>query len=118
MRFTFVQLRAFTAEARHAGLSGEDLRGIENEIMRRPLAWPLMAGTGGVRKMRYAPQASGRGKSGGVRVCYFLAEDAGRVYLMNVFAKNEKGNLSAAECGTIKQMIARLKANLKKELSP
>ena len=103
--------------ARRTGLTGEDLRGIENEIMRRPLAWPLMAGTGGLRKMRYAPQGSGRGKSGGVRVCFFFADEAGRVYLIEVFAKNEKENLSPAERGRIKHMIALIRANLKSELN-
>ena len=80
VRYTFIQLRIFMDEARRAGLSAEDQRRIENEIMRRPLAWPLIPSTGGLRKMRFAPTATSRGKSGGVRVCYFLADEAGRVY--------------------------------------
>jgi hypothetical protein len=115
VRFTFIQLRAFIDDARRARLADDDLRAIENEIMRRPLAWPLMAGTGGLRKMRYAPQASGHGKSGGARVCFFLADDAGRVYLIQVFSKHEKENLNAAERGTIKRMISLIRANLKTE---
>ncbi len=86
--------------------------------MRRPLASPVMAGTGGLRKMRFAPEGSARGRSGGVRVCYFLADDAGRVYLMAVFAKTAKENLSAPERRIIRDLITRIRLNLKKERQP
>jgi hypothetical protein len=46
-----------------------------------------------------------------------LADEAGRVYLIEVFAKNEKENLSPAERNRIKHMIARIRANLKTELN-
>jgi hypothetical protein len=111
-------LRVFSDEAARARLSSEDIRGMENEIMRRPLAWPIMAGTGGVRKMRYAPHSTARGKSGGVRVCYFLADDAGRVYLLNVFSKNDKANLTPAERAIARLMVERIRSNLKKESHP
>src|SRR5262245_44930631 len=53
----------------------------------------LMEGTGGVRKVRFV--VGGRGKSGGVRVVYYFHNEAMPVYLLTVFAKNEKANLSA-----------------------
>lgn len=115
VRYAFIQLRAFMQDAQRTGLTDEDLREIENEIMRRPLAWPLMAGTGGLRKMRFAPHGSGRGKSGGVRVCYFLADEVGRVYLIQVFSKHEKENLSPAEREIVKRMIALIRTHLKLE---
>jgi hypothetical protein len=118
VRYTFIQLRAFTAEAARAGMSNDDIRAMENDIMQRPLAWPIMPGTGGLRKMRFAPESASRGKSGGVRVYYFLADGAGRVYLTNVFSKNEKANLTQAQKAIIKGMIDRIRANLKKELQP
>ena len=115
VRYTFVQLRAFSAEVRRVGLTAEDLRDIQTAIMRAPLAWPVIAGTGGLRKMRHAPRAGGGGKSGGVRVCYFVIDDAGRVYLVTLFAKNEKQNLSKADRNSIHDLISRIKANVSTE---
>lgn len=54
-----------------------------------------MEGTGGVRKLRWGRQ--GRGKSGGVRVIYYVHSDLMPLYLLTLFAKNERANLSKAE---------------------
>ena len=50
---------------------------------------------GGIRKMRIA--RPGRGKRGGARVVFLFAGDDVPVFLLTVFAKNEKTNLSAGE---------------------
>ena len=50
---------------------------------------------GGIRKMRIARQ--GRGKSGGARVVFLFSGEDMPVFLLTVFAKNEKANLSAGE---------------------
>ncbi len=50
---------------------------------------------GGIRKMRMA--RSGRGKSGGARVVFLFSGDDIPVFLLTVFAKNEKTSLSARE---------------------
>ena len=50
---------------------------------------------GGVRKLRVPPP--GRGKRGGARVVFLFAGDDIPVFLLAVFAKNEKANLSAGE---------------------
>ena len=52
------------------------------------------------------------GKSGCVRVCYvdFVIEET--IYLITVYAKSEKDNLSYAERNEIKKMIELLKESL------
>jgi hypothetical protein len=54
-----------------------------------------MKGTGGLRKMRFAPSSANRGKSGAVRVCYVIFVAAASCYLLAIFPKNEQPNLSA-----------------------
>jgi hypothetical protein len=54
-----------------------------------------MQGTGGIRKLRWSAQ--GRGKSGGVRVIYYCHNDVVPLFLLTVFGKGEKANLSKAE---------------------
>ena len=64
-------------------------------LLVSPDCGDVMRGTGGVRKVRFA--VAGRGKSGGARVVYFFRNEDMPVFLLTVFAKNEKGNLSEAE---------------------
>ena len=62
---------------------------------------------GGIRKMRIA--RSGRGKSSGARVVLLFAGDDVPVFLLTVFAKNEKANLGTRErtalIAVAKQMV-------------
>ena len=51
-----------------------------------------MAGAGGFRKLRFARQ--GMGKSGGARVIYIYHNEKFPVFLVTVFAKNRKDNLT------------------------
>ncbi len=54
-----------------------------------------MKGTGGCRKVRVAGR--GKGKSGGYRVITFFTGKALPVFLLSVFGKGEKSNLTDAE---------------------
>ncbi len=76
-------------------LSEADRRAVVDYLAAHPKAGDLIEGTGGVRKLRWA--RGGRGKSGGVRVIYYVHSDAMPLYLLTMFAKNERANLSKAE---------------------
>ena len=53
-------------------LGEEACRGMEAAIIAAPDAAPVIRGTGGIRKLRWA--GSGRGKRGGIRtVCFYHA---------------------------------------------
>ena len=76
-------------------LSEADRRAEVDYLATHPKAGDLIEGTGGVRKLRWA--RDGRGKSGGVRVIYYVHSEAMPLYLLTMFAKNERANLSKAE---------------------
>lgn len=76
-------------------LSADERRDLIFYLAAHPRAGDLIEGTGGVRKLRWA--RGGRGKSGGVRVIYYIHSDAMPLYLLTLFAKNERANLSKAE---------------------
>ncbi len=65
-------------------------------VARDPVWGELLRGTGGIRKARYA-NIQARGKSGGARIVYLYTNDSVPIFLLGVFGKNEKSNLSAAE---------------------
>jgi hypothetical protein len=75
-------------------------------LAAHPKAGDLMQGTGGVRKLRWA--RAGRGKSGGVRVIYYFHSEAMPLYVLTVFAKNERANLTKAERNDLADLVETL----------
>jgi hypothetical protein len=71
-------------------------------IAADPEAGDLMPGTGGYRKLRYA--RAGMGKRGGARVIYLYGGEDIPIFLITVYAKSEKGNLSKAEQNALAKM--------------
>ena len=80
---------------------------VVERLAANPTAGDLIRGTGGVRKMRWA--RGGRGKSAGVRVIYYFHSEAMPLYLLTVFGKNEKANLSGAERNELAFLVRLLK---------
>jgi len=78
-----------------------------NFIAANPEAGDMIPETGGVRKVRWA--RAGTGKRGGTRVIYFY-HDAGRpLYLLMVYAKARRENLTPDEKRAVRKLAAILK---------
>lgn len=108
---SFVEMQSFTKKWFALGLTDDDLRLLQAELLENPKSGSVMQGAGGLRKIR-APIAD-RGKSGGVRVCYVDFEFAGLIYLIACYPKNEKENLSPEERNQLRLVIERLRRILK-----
>ena len=93
-------------------LSAEERSGVVVYLAANPTAGDLIQGTGGVRKLRWAH--GGRGKSGGVRVVYFFHSESIPLYLLTVFGKNERANLSHAERNDLAEIVGMLKKLLQR----
>jgi hypothetical protein len=79
-----------------ASLFSEEERSlIVDMVSADPECGEVMRGTGGFRKVRFA--RAGMGKRGGARVVYIVRREDTPAFLITVFAKNEKGNLSKEE---------------------
>lgn len=87
-----------------AGLTDEHLGTFEAEVVNDPAAGDVIAGTGGLRKLRLA--LPGRGKSGGCRVCYAMFLESGVVVVPLVYPKSQKANLTPADKKRVKQLLA------------
>lgn len=84
-------------------LSDTERRDIINYLAEHPRAGDLMEGTGGIRKLRWG--RGGQGKSGGVRVIYYVHSEMMPLYLLTLFAKNERANLSKAERNALAGLV-------------
>ena len=68
---------------------------IVETIAGDPEIGDLIPGTGGARKVRLAKP--GKGKSGGYRIITFYAAPDVPVFLLDIYGKGEKANLSKSE---------------------
>jgi hypothetical protein len=75
--------------------SEEERADIVALVAADPECGNVIRGTGGFRKVRVARK--GMGKSGGARVVYIWRNERFPVFLVAVFPKNAKENLSMAE---------------------
>lgn len=104
---TFIEVPLFTKRWKEIGLSDEDLLALQIMLLKNPESGPVMEGTGGIRKVRFALE--NRGKSGSVRVCYTDFAEYEVTYLITAFTKNEQTNLSDEEKNVLKKLVKALK---------
>jgi hypothetical protein len=93
----FVELPGFTRAWAALALDDADLRALQAAILSGPDRHPVISGTGGLRKLRFARPGEGRGKRGAYRACYACYLDDGIVVLAMVYGKNERADLTAAQ---------------------
>ena len=103
---TVVETPDYLSDAKRAGLTEKERKEIALWIAENPEAGDEIRGTGGARKVRFA--GKGKGKSGGYRVITFYSGTDIPVFLLNVFAKNEKTDLTQKERNAMKQVLAEL----------
>jgi len=108
---TVAETKAFQRKIEQM-LSNEEKEGLIGYLAEHPNAGTLMKNTGGIRKLRWAQ--SGRGKSGGIRVIYYFHSEMMPLYLLAVFGKNEKANLSKEERNSLAKSVKDLVASWRK----
>jgi len=77
-----------------------------------PKSGDIITGTGGIRKIRWVRE--GIGKSGGVRVIYYFHDKNIPLFILTVFAKNEKINLSKSERNELANLVKLIVKNYKR----
>jgi hypothetical protein len=97
---TVVETPTYLASANKL-FSEEERADIVAMLAADPECGDLIRGTGGFRKVRVARK--GMGKSGGARVVFIWRNQRFPIFLITVFAKNQKENLSMAERNTLRK---------------
>ena len=104
---TFIEVPIFTRKWKELGLTDDNLRDLENVLLENPKAGDAIRGTGGIRKIRIPLENTG--KRGGGRVIYVDVEIKETIYFINVYAKNEKDDLTEEEKKAFKAVVKILK---------
>ena len=101
MYITVIETPEFERCCKDVALSDEDKTAMINDLAVNPLQGVSLGS--GIRKWRYAPK--GQGKRGGYRVVYFYASQLNKpIYLLTVFGKKDKTNLTPKETIALRQL--------------
>jgi hypothetical protein len=99
----FLETAVFTRQA-VAAFSDEEYRALQLHLIGRPDAGVVIPGSGGLRKLRW--RMPGRGKRGGARVIYYWMSAVERIFLLFLYPKNVRSDLSLAELRVLRHMVA------------
>lgn len=112
MNITIVELPEFIRKSEKL-MNAEERDRLLSFLATNPTAGVLIQGTGGVRKVRWAK--GNKGKSGSTRVIYFYHNPDMPLFLLTVFSKSERENLSKAErnelAGLTKLLVQNYRRN-------
>ena len=98
----FVETHVFTAAIqRH--FDDDEYRQLQIALMLRPEQGPVIQGSGGLRKVRWA--TTGGGKRGGLRVIYYWAPRETAFYMLYVYAKAAQGDLTPAQTRHLARVV-------------
>ena len=110
MKATFIELSSFLAR-RPDYLTDDEFREFQNVLMNSPKAGNVIAGTGGLRKIRIADPRRGKGKRGGLRTIYYWQDDEATFWLFMIYDKDEMEDLSRDEKKALKQLLKEALGN-------
>jgi hypothetical protein len=90
----FIETPIFTTDVRRL-LSDEEYAGLQQHLVSQPDAGDVIAGTGGLRKVRWS--ATGKGKRGGTRVIYYHVVSQAQIRMILIYRKGIKDDLTPRE---------------------
>ena len=98
----FIETPIFTKRIKQL-ISDEDYHLLQLELAIRPESGDLIKHSGGIRKKRWS--ASGRGKSGGIRIIYYHIDTSNQIYMLFAYPKNEADDLSQDQIKQLRHLV-------------
>lgn len=108
---TVVEVEPFLRLARTIW-TDEEIQELQVHLAHHPYDGVIIPGTGGVRKLRWKMQGSG--KRGGARVVYYFHSDRMPLFLLTVYRKNTASDLTRAERNSLASLVPRLIAQYRR----
>ena len=100
--FTFIESSVFT-KYRESYLNDETYRMLQLFLLMQPEAGKIIKGTGGVRKLRW--KRLNTGKSGGVRIIYYVQYNPNEFWLLTIYAKSKQDTIPAHIAKKLKELF-------------
>ena len=100
--YSFIELSLFS-RYRDSYFSDEQFAGLQKHLLDNPQAGSVVPGSGGVRKLRW--KRDGMGKRGGLRVLYYVQDNKGRIWLLTVYGKSARENITAKDLRQLREGV-------------
>ena len=84
-------------------LSDDEYGDMQWVLAVNPEAGPIIPGGGGIRKLRW--RASGKGKSGGARIIYYVYARDQKIYLLYPYKKSEQEDLTRDQLKALREYV-------------
>ena len=97
-----IETSVFTRQVQDL-LSDEEYRKLQAALVGKPTLGPLIRGSGGLRKVRWA--LPGKGKRGGVRVIYYWAAIEEQLFMLLMYAKSERDDLTPSQLRLLRKLV-------------
>lgn len=107
---TFIELPPFE-RFREDYLDDRNYRLLQLHLLENPAAGDTIAGTGGLRKLRWGDETRGKGKRGGVRIIYYWFDGQRQFWFFTLYDKDEMSDLSQVQKKTLRTLLMNEKAN-------
>ncbi len=100
--YSFRESSLFTRDV-YRYLTEESYFALQDFLLEYPAEGDLIPGSGGLRKIRW--KVEGGGKRGGARVIYYFADARGQIFLLDIYPKTAKEDLTADEIKQLRKLI-------------
>ncbi len=112
--FAFTETVIFTEDLLKIA-DDETLFTIQNALLENPLLGDVIRGANGARKGRVRNPAIKGGKSGGFRFIYVFLDRVDRIYLLYIYSKKERANLTPKQAKQLGEVVREIKKSFEKE---
>lgn len=101
----FVETTVFSRLRREL-MDDDEFQALQSYLLESHELGDTISHTGGCKKIRWS--RPGMGKRGGVRIIYYVRLASGRLYLLLIYPKNAKDDLSEKEKAVMKAFSQQL----------
>jgi hypothetical protein len=108
MKAVFIETLGFTDWLQEF-LPDDVYASLQQELMNDPEKGDVIRGCGGLRKVRVSAPHRGKGKRGGARIIYFFVPEANWFYMLDIYGKDEKDDLTREERKQLSELAAQLR---------
>ena len=106
--FSFIETSWFSKRVTDL-LRDDEYARMQWRLVQIPDIGDLIPGAGGLRKFRYS--AKSKGKRGGARVIYYFAASHGRIYMLDIYTKDEQADVTLPRLRELKKLVDELMSN-------
>jgi len=98
----FIETPLFTKKVQ-ALLEDDEYKSLQIALLLRPEQGSIIPGSGGLRKVRWARKRMG--KRGGIRLIYYWDKKTESFYMLLIYSKSKKDDLSQDQLRILNQLI-------------